>query len=157
MQRDLVERYAAGADKPAAAIAGLSRQDLNAFPVSGTWSIQQIIIHLMDSDLIGSDRMKRVAAEERPPTLIGYDESAFARSLFYDQLDPREACEVFAKNRRLTAEILRRLPDAAYERVGDHNEHGRVTLAELVQTYADHLDHHLKFIDEKRKLLGKPL
>jgi hypothetical protein len=157
MNRELIERYAAGAASPAQAIAGLSRDQLNAFPVPGTWSIQQIVIHLMDSDLIGSDRMKRVAAEDRPPTLIGYDESAFARGLFYDQLDPGVACEVFEKNRRLTAEILRRLPAAAFERTGDHNEHGRMTLAELLQTYVDHLEHHLKYIRQKRQLLGKPL
>jgi hypothetical protein len=157
MNRDLIEQYAAGAALPAQSIAGLARDQLNAFPVPGTWSIQQIIVHLMDSDLIGADRMKRVAAEDRPPTLIGYDESAFARGLFYDQLDPRLACEVFEKNRLLTAEILRRLPDAAFERTGEHNEHGRMTLGELVANYVDHLAHHLKFIRQKRALLGSPL
>ncbi len=157
MNRDLIERYAAGATSPAQAIAGLSREQLNAFPVPNTWSIQQIVLHLMDSDLIGADRMKRVAAENRPPTLIGYDETAFARGLFYDQLDPRMACEVFEKNRLLTAEVLRRLPEAAFNRTGDHNEHGPMTLAELVENYVGHLDHHLKFIREKRKLLGCPL
>ena len=36
-----------------------------AFPIPGTWSIQQIIMHLMDSDLIASDRMNfaKVIAE----------------------------------------------------------------------------------------------
>ena len=124
MNRDLNERYAAGAKLPAQAIAGLTRQQLNAFPVPGTWSIQQIAIHPMDSDLIGADRMKRVAAEDRVPSLIGYDETAFAKNLSYEQLDPRLACEIFEKNRLLTAEILRRLPDAAFERTGNHNEHG---------------------------------
>jgi hypothetical protein len=87
--------------------------------------------------------------------LIGYDESAFARGLFYDQLDPRLACEVFEKNRLLTAEILRRLSDAAFERTGEHNEHGTMTLAELVKNYVEHLEHHLKFIRQKRELLRK--
>ena len=154
MDRDLIERYAEGAGKLGQAIAGLSRQQLGAFPVPGTWSIQQIVLHMMDSDLIGSDRMKRVAAEEKPPTLIGYDETAFARGLFYDQLDPRLACEVFEKNRLLTAEILRRLPSAAFDRTGFHNEHGQVSLADLVKGYGEHLDHHLKFLHEKRRLLG---
>ncbi len=157
MHDQLVERYAAGAAQPAQAIAGLTTEQLNAFPVPGTWSIQQIVIHLMDSDLIGADRMKRVAAEQRPPTLLGYDESSFAQNLFYDQLDPHMACEVFEKNRLLTAEILRRLPEEAFARVGDHNEHGRLSLAEFVKDYADHLDHHLKFIRQKRELLGCPL
>jgi uncharacterized damage-inducible protein DinB len=157
MHRDLIERYAIGATQLAPAIAGLSHEQLNAFPVPGTWSIQQIVIHLMDSDLIGADRMKRVAAETRPPTLIGYDETAFARNLCYDQLDPLAACQLFELNRRLTSEVLRRLPVAAFARTGHHNEHGPVTLAELLQTYVDHLDHHLKFVRQKRQLLGSPL
>jgi uncharacterized damage-inducible protein DinB len=156
MNRQYIEQYAAGALQPAQAIAGLSHEQLNAFPVPGTWSIQQIVVHLMDSDLIGADRMKRVAAEDHPPTLIGYDESAFIRNLSPGELDPQLACEVFARNRHITAEILKRLPDEAFRRTGNHNEHGVMTLEELVANYVEHLHHHLKFIEQKRKLLGCP-
>src|ERR1700676_132326 len=127
MKYRLVEQYAAGADTINQAIASLSREDLNALPVPGTWSIQQIVLHLMDSDLISSDRMKRVIAEENP-TLIGFDESAFTRGLFYEALDAGLAAEVFAKNRKLTAEILRRVPEEAFDRFGTHSERGQVTL-----------------------------
>jgi hypothetical protein len=154
MNRELIERYAADAGKLRASIAGLGRNDLNALPVPGTWSIQQIVLHMMDSDMIASDRMKRVAAEENP-TLIGYDETAFARVLPYSQLDPQLACDIFEKNRLMTAEILRRLPEAAFARTGHHNERGRVSLADLLETYVGHLEHHLKFIRDKRGLLGK--
>jgi uncharacterized damage-inducible protein DinB len=156
MKRDLVEQYAAGADRLAQSIVGLTRDDLAARPVPGTWSIQQIVLHVMDSDLISSDRMKRVIAEETP-TLIGFDETAFARALFYDALDAATAADVFAKNRRLTSEILGRVPEEAFERFGTHNERGRVTLTQLVQGMVDHLEHHLRFLREKRRLLGKPL
>jgi len=152
--RQLIERYAAGAGQLVAAITGLTPADLNAKPVPGTWSIQQIVLHLLDSDLIASDRMKRVIAEENPQ-LIGFDESKFAENLFYDQADAHQACEVFKLNRQLTAEILRRLPDAAFERHGTHSERGPITLANLVETYAGHLEHHLRFVAEKRRLLGK--
>src|SRR5262245_19507147 len=144
MNRDLIEKYAQGGQQLRDSFAGLSQPQLNAFPVPGTWSIQQIVIHMMDSDLIGSDRMKRVAAEDHP-TLIGYNETAFANTLFYDQLDPQVACDVFDKNRQLTAEILRRLPEASFDRTGSHNEYGEVTLGKLLKTYVEHLDHHLKF------------
>jgi uncharacterized damage-inducible protein DinB len=152
--QDLVSRYLAGADALFPAIAELSADDLNAHPVPGTWNIRQIVLHLMDSDLITSDRMKRVIAEENP-VLIGFNETAFARNLHYESLDAEMAADVFAKNRRLTAEILRRLPDAAFARFGTHNERGKVTLAELVQLMVYHLDHHMRFVTEKRKLLGK--
>jgi hypothetical protein len=157
MDRKLIEKYLAGASVPAEAIRGLTQAELNAFPVPGTWSIQQIIIHLMDSDLIGSDRMKRVAAENIPPQLIGYDETAFAKNLGYEKLDPAQACEVFRLNRLLTSAVLRNLPDSAFARHGMHSERGKETLADLVKDYAEHVDHHLKFIKEKRKLLGKPM
>jgi len=156
MKANLVEQYAAGAERLAQAIAGLSRDDLAALPVPGTWSIQQIVLHLMDSDLISSDRMKRVIAEENP-TLIGFDETAFARGLFYESLDAGLAADIFAKNRRLTAEILRRVADEAFKRFGTHSERGRVTLTQLVQGMVDHLEHHLRFLLDKRRLLGKPL
>ncbi|HEV8000260.1 MAG TPA: DinB family protein [Planctomycetaceae bacterium] len=156
MKRDLIEGYAAGADVLGKSIQGLERSDLLAFPVPGTWSIQQIVLHMMDSDLIASDRMKRVAAEDHP-TLIGYNETAFAKTLAYDHIPAQDACEVFRLNRRITAELLRRLPDAAFQRTGVHNERGELTLEHLVSGYVEHLDHHLKFIKEKRKLLGKPL
>src|SRR6516225_2714875 len=132
MNRSLIERYAAGAAVPGEAIRGLTTAELNAFPIPGTWSIQQIVMHLMDSDLIGADRMKRIAAENMPQ-LIGYDETAFAKNLSYEKLDPVQACEVFRLNRLLTATVLRNLPDAAFARHGMHSERGRETLEELVE------------------------
>ena len=103
----LVEAYAAGADAPARAIKGLTREDLLAHPIPGTWSIQELVIHLMDSDLVACDRMKRIAAENKPPLLIGYDESAFARNLNYAGADAAMACEGFRVNRLMTAAALR--------------------------------------------------
>ena len=154
MNKTLVERYAKGAGEVAAAIQGLSREDFLAVPVAGTWSIQQIVIHLMDSDLIASDRMKRVIAEENP-AIIGYDETAFSQKLFYEKLDPFAAADIFKRNREMTAVILRSLPEEAFKRGGTHNERGRVTLGEFVATYVNHLDHHLGFLRHKRELLKK--
>jgi uncharacterized damage-inducible protein DinB len=154
MDRKLIDRYVNEAGDLGKSIAGLSKEDLLAFPVPGTWSIQQIVIHMLDSDLVGTDRMKRVIAEDNP-LLLGYDESKFATRLHYDKLDPQLACDLFVKNRQLTAAILRELSDEAFQRTGIHTERGKETLAELVEIYAGHLQHHLKFIREKRKLLGK--
>ena len=149
-----IDRYANGAEQLAHAISGLSSADLDALPVPGTWSIRQIVLHMMDSDLIASDRMKRIIAMDNP-SILAYDESAFARSLHYDQLDASLACDVFSKNRQLTSELLRRLPEGAFARQGIHSEKGPVTLRSMVETYVGHLEHHLKFIREKRTLLGK--
>jgi hypothetical protein len=156
MEKSIIDEYVRQASVLPGAIRGLSSAELNAHPVPNTWSIRQIVMHLMDSDLIASDRMKRIIAEDNP-TLIGFDESAFAAKLFYDQLDPVIAADVFSKNRLLTGDILYRLPPEAFARSGTHNQRGRLTLEDLVKMYVQHLDHHLKFIKHKRQLLGKPL
>jgi uncharacterized damage-inducible protein DinB len=155
MDRNLSEKYAEGAGKVAEAISGLSREDFLKKPADGSWTIGQIVIHLMDSDLIASDRMKRVIAEENP-AIIGYDETAFSQKLYYEKMDFAVAADVFKKNRELTAIILRSLPDAAFERAGMHNEAGRKTLADFVKTYVNHLEHHLAFLRKKRQMIGKP-
>jgi hypothetical protein len=38
-----------------------------------------------------------------------------------------------------------------------HNERGKMTLEEYLGGVVWHLQHHLKFVREKRKLLGKPI
>jgi len=152
----LIDAYAAGADVLPASIAGLAPEDFGKFPVAGTWSIGQIVLHMLDSDLICADRMKRVIAEENP-TLIGFDESAFSRNLFYEKQDPFVAAELVRNNRRLMVVILRSLPAEAFERVGTHNERGRMTLRTLLETYTKHLLHHVEFIKRKRGMIGKSL
>jgi hypothetical protein len=150
--RSLIETYAAGGAKLREAVEGLTGAQLKAFPVPGTWSIQQIIVHLNDADAVGIDRMKRVVAMDRP-LLIGYDESAFAARLRYDQQLVPETLDVFDTSRRLWAITLRSQPDEAFERFGIHNERGKVSLEDLVKDYIRHLDHHLGFVHRKRQML----
>lgn len=153
MDRSAIEQYAAGAPKLGAAIAGLTREQLTAFPVPGTWSIAQIAVHTWDSDAAATHRMKRLASEETP-LIIAYDESAFARTLCYHDMDLARVCTLFELNRLHTAEMLRLLPDAAFDRKGVHNQRGVITLGGLVRGYIEHLDHHLRFIEQKRKMVG---
>lgn len=152
----LIDEYAAGGQKLAKSLEGLNREELIAFPVPGMWSIQQVVLHLMDSDLILADRMKRIIAEDNP-TLIAFDQDKFAKNLFYQEQPAQQAVLIFDLNRRVFADVLRRLPPAAFDRFGTHNERGRVTLAQLLEGAVKHLEHHLKFVYEKREKLTKPI
>lgn len=159
MDRQIIERFAAGAELPGKAIKGLTAKDLNWKPTDqslGAWTIQQLIVHLMESHLIAADRMRRIIAEDHP-TLIGYDQDKFLRNLHPEKLDIATVCEAFRLNQLLMAEVLRNTPDAEFARAGMHNERGRLTLEQMVRGYVDHLDNHLKFLHAKRKAMGKPL
>lgn len=151
-----IDRYAAGAEVPGKAVAGLTGEQLRAFPVPGTWSIQQIIAHLADSDLIAAYRMKRIIAEDKPKLDV-WDENAFVAKLGYHDLPVHEVCEIFRLNRVLLAQILRRLPEAAFDRAAEHPEIGALTLGQILRCYVHHVDHHMTFLKKKRELLGAPL
>src|SRR5688500_15878424 len=152
MDPELIEHYVAGGEKLALSIRGLTRDDLLSVPAAdanvGLWSIQQVVLHCMDSDLVSTDRLKRMIAEDNP-RLIGYDESKFAKNLFYEQQDAEQAAAIVDMSRRLFANVLRRLPAGAWNRKGTHNERGEITVGSYLKATVDHLEHHLKFIHAK--------
>ena len=154
MDRRKIELYAAGGAELVEAYWGLSNAHLHAKQPDGSWTLHQIAIHMMDSDFVGSDRMKRIACMDNP-LLCGYDETAFSNLPGSDQLNAIAACDLFQKNRDMTATILHALPDVAFQRVGIHTESGKVSLAEMIDKYIDHLRHHLLFIAKKRASLER--
>jgi len=150
-----INAFAAGADAPKRWIAGLSREQLLAHPVPKTWSMQTLIVHMLESDLAAVHRMRRVAAEDMP-LLIAYDETRAAAHLAYDKADAAQVCELFSLLRAFATSWLRTLPPSAFTRCGVHNQRGRVSLTDLVDIYVHHVNHHEKFAFEKRKALGMP-
>ena len=150
--QELIEQFESGGPRLLQAIAGLSREQLLARPIPGKWSIQELVIHLQDSDSVAIDRMKRMIAEETP-LLIAFDENLYIGRLHTDDQSAQDAAVIFDLSRRQFARVLRRLDEPAWSRAGVHNVRGRLTLLELLKIYANHLDHHLKFLAEKRQAL----
>jgi hypothetical protein len=160
MYEDLIHQYEAGGEKAALAIRGLTREDLLCSPDPkadvGLWSIQQVVIHLMDSDLVSIDRLKRMIAEENP-TLIGYDENKFTQHLFYDEQSAEDAAKVIDLSRLNFARVLKKLSPAAFDRAGEHTERGRITVGGYLKAVVEHLDRHVSFIHRKRAHMGKEM
>ena len=156
MNTSMIDRFEQGGTKLRESLRGLVDSDLKAFPVPGTWSIQQLVIHLQDAELVAVDRMKRVIAEEKP-LLVGFDENKFTEKLEYNRQNVVDAATVVELARKNLAIVLRTLPETAWSRFGIHTERGKMTLAEILEVYTNHLERHLKFLYEKRTALGKPL
>ncbi len=154
--KELIDRFAAGGVVLSYAASGLTPEQETARPGPGAWSVAELVAHMVDSDLVACDRMKRVIAEHEP-TLLAYDENAWILRLRSNEMPVEEAINLFAANRRWMSRVLRGCDEADFNRAGNHTVHGRMTLAELVTTYAGHLDHHLKFLYGKRANLGSAL
>jgi uncharacterized damage-inducible protein DinB len=149
----LIEKYVVGARHVREAVAGMTPDQLLARPIPGKWSTKEVVCHLADSEQAWAHRIKRVISEEKP-LLIGYDESRFAAALAYEKRDLEEELTFIDITRRQLARSLKTLPPEALARTGIHNERGLVTLQEMLQIEIEHVAHHLRFVQEKRKALG---
>jgi uncharacterized damage-inducible protein DinB len=148
-----IASYESGPDKLRAACAGLTQEALRRRVGPGEWSVLENAVHLLDSDLASTHRMRRIVAEECP-LLVSYDENAFIARLASECAELDEVLDLFDANRRFTARWLRTLSADAFARAGVHTQRGKVTLLEIVGIYAHHVDHHLAFVAEKRRNLG---
>lgn len=149
----LIETYVAGVHALKQAVAGMSREQLQARPVPGKWSTLEVVCHLADFEPVFADRFKRVIADDKP-TLLSADENRFAARLAYDQRDLAEELAIIDNTRKQMARILATLKEEDLERTGIHSVAGPRTLAQLLNSAINHIPHHVKFIEEKRKALG---
>src|SRR5262245_29477204 len=149
----LIDDFGASAKLLRDAVNGMNREQVIARPVAGKWSTLEVVCHLSDFEIVYADRIKRIIAEERP-TLPDGDEKLFAARLSYHSRELEEELAVFGSIRSSTARILRTVKVEDFGRVGVHSAAGPLTLLQFVERATEHVRHHVKFIEEKRKALG---
>ena len=155
----LREAFDAAPGRIEAALDGLSEDELRARPIPGKWSIHQIVLHLTDSECLGSVRIRQALGDDRA-RFPGYDEKVWASQLRYEERSPAFrslALGLFAAHREVTAELFAAARPEDWRREGIHPEWGPVTLRQLLELYADHGERHLDQILERRRLLGRAL
>ena len=146
---DVIDRYELGGPLLTYAIQGLSAEQSKARPGPGAWSIAELCNHLLDSDLVASDRMKRVICEHEP-LLLNYEENDWIARLNAQELPVEEAVALFTLNRKWMTRILRNCKESDWTRWGTHSVAGKMNLTEIVVKYVHHLDSHLRFLYGKR-------
>lgn len=128
-------------------------QDINPAvlnrPNRDGWSIRDIIVHLADAEIVGAYRFRIVLAEDEP-TLPVYDQERWKKRLHYIWRSPEAALSLFQQTRFSTAEMLQQCDLASWQRTGIHPVRGRLTLGDLLRTYAEHVDMHIAQIEEMK-------
>jgi hypothetical protein len=148
----LVERYLLGPELLRQSVSGMSDNQLNAAPVPFQRSTRQIVLHLSDMDLLFANHMKLMIARDEP-TLVGVDKDKHLHRLMFGTRDVDEEVRFIKSVRRHMGPILRSIDADDYLRTGNHCQHGRLTLAQLLERAADHIPHHVHCIEEIRRAL----
>ena len=135
------------------AIRGLSKAQLAMREAPDKWSINHVLRHLADSEIVWGWRMRMALAHDRPP-ITGYDQDAWADRLAYGDADAEESVAEFGVLRAGNLRLLRRATPEDMKRVGVHAERGEESVAHMMKLYAGHDILHLNQIERIKKGLG---
>ena len=152
-QAALLDAYLGGPDRLRSAVTGLSREQMISRPITGRWSVLEVVCHLVDTDANIAHRIKRVLSEERPVFDRVKPELMLAALAYHDR-DVEVELGIFDLGRRQIARILKASRSEAWERIGIVGDRGDRTVAQMMNGAVEHLAHHLGFVIEKRRALG---
>lgn len=117
---------------------GDTRSRTRPGPEPDAFSLHEHAWHLRDLEVVGySARLRRLATEEQP-LLPDVDGTALAVERDYLALPLAEALADFERERAANVARLRALPLAAFERHGELEGVGCITLAQLLERWCDH-------------------
>lgn len=115
-----------------------------------TWSVKEVVGHLIDSERIFGCRALRFARGDTTP-LPGFDENVYAPAAESDRCRLSDLVAEFEAVRRSHVLMLRHLPEAAWTRIGEANGNP-VSVRALAYIMAGHVRHHLAIL---RRRLGR--
>ncbi len=128
-----------------ALIRGLTPRQLAQRPAPGKWSIQEIITHLTETDMVMSCRARWIAFEESP-TLVPFNQEKWAKGWAREKEPLGETLERFRLLRRSQIRLFRGASRKDFGRTGFHPERGVITLKVQLETLAGHDLNHLEQI-----------
>ncbi len=153
---ELVDVLASMPDRVAETLrqAGTDSVEQAALPPEGAgdaWNAQQVLGHLGDSSRYWGARMLRTAYEDEP-LLPGVDQDALMLAFAHRYRSPDELLAMYRLASVGNVALLRGLPTEAWQRVGTHEERGRMTLREMAEVQTDHEVLHLRQLREALRM-----
>jgi uncharacterized damage-inducible protein DinB len=101
------------------------------------WSVVEVICHLRDAEEFTIQRVESMRSQNNPQ-IIGYDQAALARERKYNDADLNSALNAFIKYREHLVASLSALAPDDWERGGEHNENGHMTIFSYILHIVSH-------------------
>jgi hypothetical protein len=140
----LYETLGLQADLIAQLTGGLSDDAALVRHAPYTWSVKQVVGHLIDCERIFGYRTLRLARNDATP-LPGFDENAYMLQQDFDRCLIAELLKEFLSLRKSHLLMLRQFSSDAWDRRGTVNGHALSTRA-AAYVLAGHAEHHLRIL-----------
>jgi len=101
------------------------------------WSVVEVICHLRDAEEFTIQRVESMR-DQNNPQIIGYDQAALAHERKYNDADLNSALNAFIRYREHLVASLSALAPDDWERGGEHNENGHMTIFSYILHIVSH-------------------
>jgi methionine--tRNA ligase beta chain len=152
---DPMEILSSTASRVAALVAAVPAAARSRKPAPERWSINEIVAHLADAEVVGGYRIRMILACNGI-ALQAFDQDRWAATFDYQSCDALESAQIFAAGRAGTLRLLRRVAPALLDNHGMHEERGEETVRHLIRLYAGHDRNHLAQIERLGAESGAP-
>jgi DinB superfamily len=122
-------------------LEGTTDEEADRRPDPDRFSIREAIAHMADWDEIFLKRGERIRDEEIP-LLPGYDEGQLALERNYAAMPVAESLERFIQSRAVLMAFFESLQSTDWERQGNRDEIGMISLSELSIMILGHDGYH---------------
>lgn len=140
----LIESYGAAYNVLTEALKEFPKEMWQWKPAPEKWSIQEVLVHIADSEANSYIRCRRLAAEPGSG-VYGYDENVWANKLNYHSQNVDDALQLFKWLRKMSYELLKTVDDNTWQTATiQHSENGTVTFEQWLITYEEHIPVHIK-------------
>lgn len=149
-----IEAYLHTFDQLHEAVAGLTEGQLRWKASPEAWSINEILTHLTDHNLVVSFRVREILAgsEVRLP---GFDQVAWVKGQKANESSTEEILALFRQLLRYNAQLFRRLEPEDWNKTGVNAKGETVTLAKVVRSFIAHLQGHIGQIERNIRSLSE--
>ena len=141
-RKQKIESYGSAHQRLVTALQRFPREMWQFRPAPGRWTIHEIIVHIADSEANSYIRCRRFLAEPGS-SVLGYDESKWARDLHYHEQSTQDAIELFKWLRYKSYTLIKDLPESAWSNTVDHSESGVMTMDDWLDIYERHIPEHI--------------
>jgi hypothetical protein len=128
LNHDLLDALKATPDTLAGLLDGVTQAEAHSAKGGDeNWSVVEVICHLRDAEEFFVKRMQAMRDQDNP-VIVGYDQAALARERNYKAADLQEALAGFSAFRQLAIAEFSKLTAEQWQRSGQHNEMGQITI-----------------------------
>ncbi len=153
-RQEKIESYGRAFDTLKAAVARFPKEAWGFRPAPDRWTIQEIIIHITDSEANSYVRCRRFVAEPGKD-LMAYDENLWAKALDYGTQSAEVSLQLFRWLRQASYALIRDLPEDTWGHANFHPENGMMTMEDWLDTYESHVRNHVAQMEENYQIWKK--